>query len=191
MHKRNEILIATKNKGKLKDFATLLPNFDIKSLFDFEIDDIEETGETFSENALIKAKTLSILTGKTVIADDSGLACEGLDGAPGVYSQRYSVTGTDMDNNKLLLKNITGKNRSAKFVSVICIYFPSGEYQFFVGELKGRIVETPRGSNGFGYDPIFYIDNLNKTMAEITQEEKNKISHRRNAMMKLLESGLL
>ncbi|XMB66402.1 RdgB/HAM1 family non-canonical purine NTP pyrophosphatase [Mycoplasmatota bacterium zrk1] len=191
MHKRNSLFIATRNKGKLKDFKSLLPKYHIRSLLDTDIPEIEETGTTFQENSLIKAKTISNLLNTTVIADDSGLVCEGLDGEPGVYSARYAGTNSDEDNNKLLLRKIKDENRNAEFVACICLYFPSGDYYFFLGKVKGEIIDTPKGNNGFGYDPIFYVKEFDKTFGELSLKEKNTISHRKKAIQKLIESSLL
>jgi len=191
MNKKNNIFIATTNKGKIKDFTNLLPNHQFQTLLDIDIPEIEETGLTFQENALLKAKTISKLLNITVIADDSGLVCKSLNGAPGIYSSRYAGTGKDEDNNNLLLENIKGKDKEAAFVACICLYFPSGEYHFFEGQVVGKIIDTPNGTNGFGYDPIFYIESLEKTFAQLSINEKNKISHRKMAIQKLIDCDLL
>jgi len=187
-----EIVIATKNKHKVLEFENMLKKMDYKvlSLFDFDhLPDIEETGKTFKENALIKARTLSKYLNKTVIADDSGLCVRALNNEPGVYSARYA--GLDKDyhqNNQLLMKNIKNeKDRFAKFVSSICVYYPSGDSICVEGYLEGEIIDEYRGSNGFGYDPIFYLPSLNKTLAELDMEEKNKLSHRANALKKIIK----
>lgn len=191
MFKKDNIFIATKNKGKLKDFKELLPEYEFKSLLDIDFPEIEETGQTFEENALIKAKTISKKFNVIVIADDSGLVCEGLNGAPGVYSARYAGTNNDEDNNEKLLREIKVKNRDTKFVAVLCLYFPNDDYYFFKGEVKGKIIDEARGSNGFGYDPIFFCEEFNKTFGELNIQEKNSISHRKIAIQKLIDSGLL
>ena len=191
MNKKNNIFIATTNKGKIKDFTNLLPNHQFQTLLDIDIPEIEETGLTFQENALLKAKTISKLLNITVIADDSGLVCKSLNGAPGIYSSRYAGTGKDEDNNNLLLENIKGQDKEAVFVACICLYFPSGEYHFFEGQVVGKIIDTPIGTNGFGYDPIFYIESLEKTFAQLSINEKNKISHRKMAIQKLIDCDLL
>ena len=113
------------------------------------------------------------------LADDSGLCVEALDGAPGVYSARFSKTGLDEDNNTLLLEKLKNqKNRNAKYVCALVAIWPNGESKTYIGELKGKIIDDYRGNNGFGYDPLFYLEELGKTTAEIDMEEKNKISHR-------------
>ena len=188
MKNKNKLFFASGNRGKIKEIKRLLPEYEILDLADTDID-IEETGTTFRENALIKAKAIFDLYGIQTLADDSGLACKGLNGAPGVYSKRYSESNIDSDNNLLLVKNLQGKNRECKFVSCLCLY--SGEVSYFEGEVHGEIIDTPRGDNGFGYDPVFYFKELNKTFAELTIEEKNKYSHRARALSKLLKSGKL
>lgn len=184
------ILIATKNKGKLHEYEhLLLPyGYQIKSLFDFpEMDDIEETEDTFEGNALLKAKELHLLTKMPVIADDSGLMVEALKGEPGVHSKRYSKAGTDEANNQLLLTNIRHEaNKSAKFVAVIAYYVNENEYYVFRGETEGQIILSPRGNNGFGYDPLFYYPEKQKTFAELSKEEKNIVSHRAKAFQKFI-----
>ncbi|XMB87354.1 RdgB/HAM1 family non-canonical purine NTP pyrophosphatase [Mycoplasmatota bacterium WC44] len=191
MYKKDKIFIATKNEGKVKDFRKLLPGYEFSTLLDIDYPEIEETGQTFEENALIKAKTISKQFNVIVISDDSGLVCKGLKGDPGVYSARYAGTNNDSDNNKKLLKEIKGKNKDAKFVAVLCIYFPNDEYYFFRGEVEGRIVDEPKGTNGFGYDPLFFVDEYNKTFGQLSIEEKNTISHRKRAIQKLIDSNLL
>ena len=188
MKSKNKLFFASGNRGKIKEIKRLLPDYEILDLADIDID-IKETGDTFKENALIKAKTIFDLYGIQTLADDSGLSCKGLNGAPGVHSKRYSESNNDLDNNLLLVKNLQGKNRECKFVSCLCLY--SDEISYFVGEVKGEIIDTPRGDNGFGYDPIFYFKELDKTFAELEIEEKNKYSHRARALKKLLKSGKL
>ncbi len=188
MKNKNKLFFASKNRGKIKEIKRLLPDYEILDLADTDIE-IEETGSTFRENALIKAKAVFDLYGIQTLADDSGLACTGLNGAPGVHSKRYSESSRDTDNNLLLVKNLQGKNRECKFVSCLCLY--SDDFSYFEGEVVGEIVDLPRGSNGFGYDPIFYFKELDKTFAELSIEEKNKYSHRARALSKLLKSGKL
>ena len=187
-----EIVIATKNKGKIKDFELLFQPYSItvKSLLDLEeIQEIEETGTTFEENAAIKAETISKLLNKPVIADDSGIEIDALDGAPGVYSARYA--GTDKDdeanNQKVLdeLKDVAFQDRTARFVCVLAIAEPDKPTIFKRGECEGHIGLKAVGENGFGYDPLFYPLGCNKTMAQLTPEEKNKISHRKKALEQL------
>ncbi|MBQ8929448.1 MAG: XTP/dITP diphosphatase [Oscillospiraceae bacterium] len=145
---------------------------------------VEETGTTFEENARLKARGASDALGLPVIADDSGLMVDALDGAPGVYSARYGGEGLDdRGRNALLLKNMEGKeNRSARFVCCICCRFPDGREITARGECPGQILEGPRGKDGFGYDPVFYMPEYGKTMAEMTPEEKNAVSHRGRAL---------
>lgn len=187
-----EIVIATKNKGKIKDFELLFQPYSItvKSLLDLEeIQEIEETGTTFEENAAIKAETISKLLNKPVIADDSGIEIDALDGAPGVYSARYA--GTDKDdeanNQKVLdeLKDVAFQDRTARFVCVLAIAEPNKPTIFKRGECEGHIGLKAVGANGFGYDPLFYPLGFNKTMAQLTPEEKNQISHRKKALEQL------
>ena len=188
MSSKNKLFFASANKGKIKEIQRLLPHYEILDLSEEDID-IEETGKTFRENALIKAKTIYDSTGLLTLADDSGLACDSLNGEPGVYSKRYAGTGIDEDNNILLVKNIKGLNKNSRFISCLCLY--DGTPHYFEGEVEGEIIDVPRGENGFGYDPIFYLKEENKTFAELTIDEKNKYSHRARALKKLLESGLL
>ncbi|EIW00601.1 non-canonical purine NTP pyrophosphatase, rdgB/HAM1 family [Thermoanaerobacter siderophilus SR4] len=151
-------------------------------------EDIEETGNTIEENALIKARFLKEKVEGIVIADDTGLFVEHLNGQPGVYSARFAgENATYEDNNKKLLKLLEGvpyEKRKAYFKTVIAVVEREKE-TLLEGKLEGHILDHPRGKNGFGYDPVFYVDNLGKSLAELTMEEKNKISHRADALMKL------
>lgn len=189
------MVIATKNQGKVEEFTQFFAPYHIKvtSMLDMPhiIDDIEETGETFAENAMIKAETLSKWIQKPVLADDSGLEIDALDGRPGIYSARYA--GEDKDdqaNIDRVLEELTGvanDKRTARFVCVIAIARP-GESTFYrTGYCEGSIAHTPEGTNGFGYDPIFIPQGYNQTMAQISSDEKNKISHRSKALEKLAE----
>lgn len=185
------IVIATKNQGKLKEFRSILSEAydDILSLADFDdIPDIEETGLSFRENAFIKAKTTSDFLGMDAIGDDSGLIVDALGGAPGIYSARYAGEGaSDDENNEKLLSELKGeKNRTARFVCCIALVFASGMKEFFEGECCGQIIQEKRGENGFGYDPVFYLPQHGKTMAEFGPDIKNRISHRAKASEKLL-----
>ena len=186
------LIITSNNKNKIKEINNLLKdlNVNLQSLNDIKYNkEIEETGTTFEENAYIKSKTIYDLFNEATISDDSGLMVEALNGAPGVYSHRFAGQECDDNKNNLklveLLKN--EKNRNAKYVSVICYINKNGEVKYAKGEIKGIIIDTPRGDNGFGYDPYFFIPSLNKTMAEISIEEKNKISHRAQALNRLKE----
>lgn len=154
------------------------------SLGDLGIDvEIEETGTTLTENALIKARTIRDMTGLASLADDSGLMCDALGGAPGVYSARYAgEEHDDAKNNALLLKNIAGKDRTAHFCSVIALCLPDGREYTAEGRVDGVITEEARGNGGFGYDPLFFSPELGKTFAEASAEEKNSVSHRGRAL---------
>ena len=182
-----ELIFATHNNNKVKEVTKMLPSYlSMKSLtaIDF-FEEIEETGKTFEENALLKAKTIFNKTGKNVFADDSGLVIEALDGAPGVYSARYAGTGKDEDNIAKALKELDGKtNRKAYFISIFCLILNGKEY-FFEGRVNGTIATEIKGDNGFGYDPIFIPDGFSKSFAQMTPEEKNAISHRGKAIGKL------
>lgn len=190
------IAIATNNPNKLREIRAILGGFfdEALSLSDLGIDiDIEETGTTLTENALIKARTIRDLTGLPALADDSGLMVDALGGAPGVYSARYAgEEHDDKKNNALLLKNLEGKPRDAKFCSVIALSYPDGRELTAEGSVRGVILEEERGTGGFGYDPLFFSPELGKTFAEATPEQKNSVSHRSRAlraMLELLSSG--
>ena len=191
-----KIAIATNNPSKLREIRAILGGFfdEALSLSDLGIDiDIEETGTTLTENALIKARTIRDLTGLPALADDSGLMVDALGGAPGVYSARYAgEEHDDKKNNALLLKNLEGKPRDAKFCSVIALCYPDGRELTAEGSVRGVILEEERGTGGFGYDPLFFSPELGKTFAEATPEQKNSVSHRSRAlraMLELLSSG--
>ncbi|MCM3795591.1 MULTISPECIES: XTP/dITP diphosphatase [Priestia] len=187
-----EIIIATKNAGKVKDFETLFSpkGFKVKSLLDFpEIEDVEETGVTFAENATLKAEAISSALNKPVIADDSGLAIDALNGEPGVYSARYAGENKDDNANieKVLqkLNDVPFEKRTARFHCSLAIAVPGKRTEIVEGTCKGHILEEKRGENGFGYDPIFFVEKWRCSMAELTKEQKNQISHRANALQKL------
>jgi XTP/dITP diphosphohydrolase len=186
-----EIVIATKNKHKIEEMKQVLVplKYHVLSLFDFdEFPDIVEDQDSFKGNAMKKAKELSDYLNKTVIADDSGLEVEALDGAPGIYSARYA--GEDVtydDNNRLLLKNMEQeKNRGARFVTSLCVYFRDKDPIFIEEYLYGSIATDYKGENGFGYDPIFIVKADGRRLAEYTMEEKNNISHRGKCLKKLI-----
>lgn len=186
------VYIATKNSGKINEFKTFFNKYNIKvkSLLDFEENfEIEETGSTFSENALIKARYLSHKTNEVILADDSGLEVDILNNEPGIYSARYAGShGDSLANNlKLLakLKDVPLENRTARFVCAIAIVHPDGKEKVVRGECNGLINLEMRGSRDFGYDPLFYIPALNKTFGELTNDEKELISHRGDALRKL------
>lgn len=187
-----KIVFATKNEGKVKEITEMLAgmNIELVSLNHFEsLPEIVEDGQTYLENALKKAKIISEFTGETVLADDSGLQVDVLGGEPGIYSARYAGEGaTDEDNNvKLLakLKDVPQELRTASFFCALALYHQDGHYDAFEAQWQGRIIDERRGTNGFGYDPIFISPELNKTAAELPPEVKNKISHRGQAFAKL------
>lgn len=189
--KRRTVVIATRNKGKLREFRSILADAydEIFSLADFdEVPEIQETGLSFRENAFIKAKTTSDFLSMDAIGDDSGLVVDALGGFPGIYSARYAGEGaSDDDNNEKLLSEIKGKkNRSARFVCCISLVLVNGTQEFFEGECRGQIIQEKRGPSGFGYDPVFYVSQYQKTMAELDPDIKNRISHRAVASGKLL-----
>lgn len=185
------IVIATTNPGKIREIKKLLPNdsFTILSLKDFgPIPEIIEDGETFDENAYKKAFYTARYLGLPALADDSGLCVESLGGLPGVRSARYAGdTATDQENTRKLLQDMKGvPSRKAAFECVISLAVPSGPALTYEGRCEGVIAEKPSGSSGFGYDPVFYYPPLKKTFAEISDAEKNKISHRGNALKELV-----
>ena len=180
-----ELILASNNLHKVKEIKSILNNYNILTLNEIGFtDEIEENGNTFEENALIKARTIAKFAGKTAIADDSGLAIDLLDGRPGVFSARYSKEQTDEKNIEKVLLELNGQKSKAKFVSVIALVKPDGTELTFRGECHGEIIFEKRGTNGFGYDPIFYVPSLNKTFAELSAEQKNSISHRKQSLEK-------
>lgn len=188
------IVLASNNKHKLKEFKEILKDYNILTLNDIGYtEDIEETGETFKENALIKAETIqNYLKEKEleyiVIAEDSGLCVDALSGAPGIYSARYAGGhGNDQANRDKLIKELIGKNNKAYFICTIVLFYPNKEYKFFEGKTYGRIISKEKGKKDFGYDCIFYSDDLKKTFGEAEEKEKNSVSHRSRAIQKLLE----
>lgn len=187
-----KIVIASQNKGKLEEIRALLSGLDCELVSLSEIDrppEVVEDGETFFANALKKARAIAEHTGLTALADDSGLTVEALQGAPGIYSARYA--GADADDlrnmEKLLneLKGVPTEKRGAAFHCVLVLYHPDGRYTSFEGKWEGRISDAMRGRRGFGYDPVFYLEEQGVTVAELPQEEKNRRSHRAQAMRKL------
>ena len=182
----NCIVLATRNKGKIAELEALLAGFGLTvlGLDSFpDIGEIEETGSTFAENAALKARTVAQATGLVALADDSGLAVDALDGAPGVYSARYSPEGDDRSNNRLLIANLQGvDNRAAQFVCVIALARQGKLLGTFRGAIEGRIVDDPRGANGFGYDPHFFHEPFGCTFGEAAPDRKMRISHRAQAL---------
>lgn len=181
------IVLATTNQNKIKEFKAILKDFalDIKSLDEFgPIPEAIEDGNSFDENAYKKAFHTARILGLPAIADDSGLEVEILDGAPGIYSARYAgKDATDADNCEKLIAELNGKeNRKAHFTCVISIATPGGPALTYEGKCNGSILTEKRGSSGFGYDPLFYFEEYGKTFAELTMEEKNKVSHRGKAL---------
>ncbi|BBI32439.1 XTP/dITP diphosphatase [Cohnella abietis] len=208
------LLVATRNRGKAKEFREAFQQIGItvKDLYEVEgIPDIEETGETFADNAYLKAKTVADILGLPVLADDSGLCVDALDGAPGVYSARYAgEEANDEANNAKLLQELKSRVEgyaqseqdvseqdsvpapellsSARFVCTLVLYDPQdGSKLVAEGTVEGHILREARGSDGFGYDPLFWLPALNRSMAELSLEEKNAISHRGQALRRLLE----
>lgn len=189
---KQKLVIASGNKHKIKEIAEMLPDFEVVGYKDLGYDfEIEENGETFYENALSKAKAVSKALNLPALADDSGICVDALGGAPGIYSARYAGDGDDEHNNQLLLDNLgkltNPKEREAKYVCCIVFYKPNGEILTATGETSGYILPERVGTNGFGYDPIFYSYDLDKCMGLATAEEKNSISHRFRAINALKE----
>lgn len=190
----DKIVFATTNVGKIKEIKEILGDFPIEvvSMKEMRVTtDVEENGSTFEENSLIKAREISKLTGLPALADDSGLEVDYLNGEPGIYSARYLGRNTDYNykNNYIIdkLKEAKGKERSARFVCVISLVLPDGREFVKKGVMEGRIAYEIKGENGFGYDPIFYLPEYGRTSAELSSEEKNKISHRGRALMEMKE----
>lgn len=188
-----ELVIATRNAGKLREIRHLLEGAGIVVLgLDVfpDIPDIEEDGATFAANAVKKAETVASLTGRPCLADDSGLTVAALDGEPGVHSARYAgVQGDDAANNSRLLRELAGVPedcRQAAFCCVMALSVPGVATQLFEGRVAGRILTAPRGNDGFGYDPLFLVDGFDQTMAELSLPEKNRISHRGQALRKVV-----
>ncbi|MEC1408268.1 XTP/dITP diphosphatase [Bacillus halotolerans] len=187
-----EAIIATHNPGKVKEFKEILEprGYEVKSLAEIGFtDEIEETGHTFEENAILKAEAVAKAVNKMVIADDSGLSVDNLGGRPGVYSARYAGEQKDDQANidKVLseLRGFEKEQRTARFRCALAVSIPGEETKTVEGHVEGYIAEEPRGEYGFGYDPIFIVKDKDKTMAELTSDEKNKISHRADALKKL------
>lgn len=187
-----KIVVATHNKHKVDEIRDFFKgDYEVLSADDIvSYDEVEETGKTIEENALLKARALADLTNELIIADDTGLFVDYLGGEPGVYTARFAgINATYEDNNNKLLNLLKGvplEKRKATFKTVIALIY-KGREAIIEGKVDGRIIDAPRGQYGFGYDPIFYVDEIGKTLAELTLEEKNKVSHRANALKKLKE----
>lgn len=183
-------LLASNNAGKLREFREIFTEDTILSLKDVALEiEVEEDGETFEENAIKKASEIAKIAGMTAIADDSGLCVDALHGAPGVYSARYAgEDATDGERIEKLLEEMKDKqDRTARFVSVVALCTPEGEMVTARGECEGEILYEPAGEGGFGYDPVFYTKEFDKTFGQLTGEEKNSISHRGRAIRALKE----
>lgn len=181
-----KLVLASKNQKKLVEMRDILSHMGVEVCLQSDVGvdvDVEETGTTFEENSLLKARAVMEASGLPAIADDSGLCVDALGGAPGVYSARYGGPGLDdVGRYRLLLENMKGQPRGAKFVSVITCCFPNGDVLTARGECPGTIAFAPQGEGGFGYDPVFFVPPLKKTFAQLTAEEKNAISHRGKAL---------
>ena len=182
-----KLVIASGNRHKYEEFRALLAPLGIELIFGGGCErplNVEETGATFEENAFLKARAVMEASGLPAIADDSGLCVDALNGAPGVYSARYGGPGLDdVGRYRLLLENMRGQlDRRCRFVSAICCCFPNGDRVEARGECPGTLAYAPKGEDGFGYDPIFFVPALKKTFAELSPAEKNAISHRGNAL---------
>ena len=190
----NIIILATNNKSKVREISEMMSGSDItfESLADAGINvEVEETGTTFEENALLQAREICKLSGKPTISDDSGLEIDALDGAPGIYSSRFmgEDTSYDIKNNALIekLENVADPDRTARFRCCMALVLPDGREFVTEGAMEGIIAREPKGINGFGYDPILFIPEYNRTSAELSSEEKNNISHRGEALRKMIE----
>ena len=184
------MVLATRNQGKLKEMSLWLAPLGIELVLESELGldiEVEETGATFEENSLLKAATVARGTNMPTIADDSGMCVDALNGQPGIYTARYGGDGlSDRERYLLLLEHMEDKqNRTAKFVSVVTCVFPNGDVVSARGELPGSIARAPAGEGGFGYDPIFYVDHMEMTLAQMTMEERQSCSHRAAAIRQL------
>lgn len=196
-----KVVLASKNKHKLEEISQITEKFGMELVLESDLGvdiDVEETGSTFEENSFLKAEAVMKATGLPALADDSGIAVDALNGEPGIYSARYGFDESldDWGRLQLLLKNteqVPDERRQAKFVCVITLVTPQQEIIQARGEVHGMLLRTPAGQGGFGYDPIFYYPPLGKSLAELTLEEKNQVSHRANALQvfyqKLKEAG--
>lgn len=189
-----KLVLASKNQHKLVELRTILGQLGLEVVLESDVGvdvDVEETGTTFEENSLLKARAVMEASGMAAIADDSGLEVDALDGAPGVYSARFGGMDTDEARTALLLEKLQGvpdEKRTARFVSVVTCVLPNGKVVSARGTCEGVITHAPAGTNGFGYDPVFYVPSLGKTFSQASSEEKNAISHRGNALQKFCEA---
>jgi XTP/dITP diphosphohydrolase len=188
----NEVIIATKNRGKACEFEDIFRSrgYEIRTLLDYpDIEDIDETGNTFEENAILKAEAVSATLNKLVISDDSGLVIDALDGRPGIFSARYAGEQKNDEANidKVLeeMSEIPQSERTARFYCALALAAPGQKTLTVSGTCEGKILGERRGTNGFGYDPIFFVSEKGLSMAELSSAEKNQISHRANAIHKL------
>ena len=186
------LVLATKNRGKIREIQKILemPGLEFRSLSDYPyIPEVVEDGPTFLDNALKKAELTALATGEWTLADDSGLEVDALEGAPGVYSARFAGEGaTDEANYRKLLSLMAGvpdNGRGARFVCTMVLFSPEGDRKQAQGNCAGTVTRAPRGEHGFGYDPVFFVPEYEKTMAELPPEEKNRISHRARALWKI------
>ena len=190
-----ELVIASHNKGKIEEFEKMLTPYGVKiySANDLNLPDVEETGTTFAENAILKAETLAKICNKPCLADDSGLCVDALGGRPGVYSARYAPN-RDFDKAMTMLigelKESKSNDWSAHFACVLALKEPDEEVKVFEGRVDGKIVEERKGENGFGFDPVFIPDGFDRTFAEMSSDEKKQISHRGRAVAKFLQQVL-
>lgn len=182
-----KLVLASRNQKKLRELQEILSELGVEVLSEADVGvdvDVEETGTTFEENAFLKAHAVMEASGLPAVADDSGLCVDALNGAPGIYSARYGGPGLDdVGRYQLLLENMRGQlDRRCRFVSAICCCFPDGRKVEARGECPGTLAYAPKGEDGFGYDPIFFVPEQKKTFAELSAEEKNAISHRGRAL---------
>lgn len=184
-----KLLLSTNNKGKLRELQSILADLPLDLLMPANLNlhlDVDEDGATYAENAAKKALAFARASGLTCLADDSGLEVDALNGAPGLYSKRYSSKpdATDSDRRAFLLQNLTGKPRpwTARFRATVAVAGPEGGVEWAEGICEGQIIPEERGTGGFGYDPIFLLDDMDQTMAELSEETKNRLSHRARAV---------
>lgn len=181
-----QVTVATGNAGKVREIGEALAElgWTLRPLGNLTLP--EETGATYEENAALKACTVALMTRAYALADDSGIEVDALNGEPGVYSARFGGRGSDLERNLYLLERLRGQvNRRARFVSVVILAHPNGHVETYRGELSGTLLEGPRGTGGFGYDPLFVPDGQTRTLAEMTVAEKQAISHRGRALAAL------